>query len=540
MRRRQERDREIASRHALNTPEVDDEIERAMRTVEAMDNLDNNGTMEDEQVVQAGPPRDSVEQVPVDLNQEQQDFNARAIEARRLQELRDAAINRDTVIDLNDVRGQINSDSATINDYSDYTNNVSAIRDSNAIDVANIGRLTSIDDSELRGHFDDLTPIKKTKKVRMTEESATSFADKIVRIAEGVLGKDNVSLELNGQGRNVSTVLQRSLVLKWDFITIRNRNGVTHDIKDIYVALPLNSSLSKFSGSLYGMRGTISALEYTCGYRHSHLTASNNYFGAFCTGADGINDLWAELQLGSNISEDFDIKLEGFIHQMESFLSYESLEGIPYFRITGMNSSARSNRIRPGAINNAVQAFARRIPFNNIDLSMDFNTGIVKVVETEYLHNEMVMLTTNHQTRSANGFYVDLGVSQTMRNVRANEINDSHLSFKGEKRIQIEAFQEQEQDKVSQNKLYAHGSISRKFIETIERQGQQVLKEYCLKEFIFNEDEEEGQIGTRRKFKFANPLYACNTTEQRVVGAPILEDERRSGSGKTRVDSTEF
>lgn len=522
MQRIAQENEEIARRHALNTPEIDDEIERAMRTVEAMDSNNNNGSMEDEQVVQAGPPRNSVEQVP--LNQSQRDYNDRVRQARSerrpLQAIDEA--NRIRAIESS---GSITPIQTVINDNSYPARDI------------DISHLTGLNESEINGTFGNLQPIKtaKSKKKVAPSYSSSAFTDKIVRIAEGALGKDNVSLELDGQGSSANSNLRKSLVLKWDFIQIRNRNNITHDIKDIYIALPLNTYGTKFQGSFAGMRGTLTALENFSGYRHSHLTPSNMFFQAFCTGADGINDLWAELQLGDTESESFDIKFEGFIHQMESFLSYESLEGVPYFRITSMNANNAKRRLRPNDVTRGFTSFLRHIPMSTVDLAMDFNVGIVKVIETEHLHHVMASTTTHHQKRLANGQYVDLGVSESLRGANSHEIHDSYYRFKGEERqIVVEAYQEQKQDEVSSNKLYANDAISKKYFKAIEDKGRQVLQEFCLKNFVSNEDEEEREIGRGKVFNTGNTLSPIGSTGKRVVGAVVLENERGSGSGKAR------
>lgn len=482
-----ELDRLIAERHALNTPEINDEIERAMRTVEAMDNLDTNNV---EEVTTAGPPPASVEHRPEDV-----------------------------AFDLNS--------SGASTPYNIEPVNI-------PIPGTNISTNTVFVDDPIEVYEKQMPkPVKKIS----TEDV---FYEKITDIANAVLGEDNVSLELDGRN-SMSTINSKYLMLKWDVINMYNKYNHKHTIKDMYVALPIINE--RFSGSLHGMRGRISALENYSGYRHSHLYQSTNYLNAFCTGSDGINDLWADLQLASNTDEDFDIKFEGFIHQLESFLSYESIEGTPYMRIKNISAGSARNGIRREDVNTDVARFFERIDESDIELSMDFNAMTVSIVETDLLHTLFTSSAggqTVMQIRNQDGTYSNLDVHQSLIGRPETIVSGSVLKFKGRERfIIVEAYEED--TKVNDSKIrYVNEQTTTSFFERIKEAGKREIEKFCLQNFSIIEDEEESKIGTWKGFDPSNIVLPCNTTEQGVVGSPVLENEQGSGSGEARVDSNPF
>jgi len=76
-----------------------------------------------------------------------------------------------------------------------------------------------------------------------------------------------------------------------------------------------------------GMRMTFNSEDAVAGWRHSHLTQGiANGFNAFCTGNQDYT-----------LDQPSALEIESHIHRLKEFVSWESLEGGPHFRIENIN-----------------------------------------------------------------------------------------------------------------------------------------------------------------------------------------------------------
>lgn len=132
-----------------------------------------------------------------------------------------------------------------------------------------------------------------------------------------------------------------NVVLLYEEIEIKNSRGVKHTIRDLYVTIPLN--ISRVANQVYfstpmGRRGRTTLTEFKRGYRHSHLgsramNGSDLYTdnSAFCLGTGEINNTL------SLINGELDPELfELLLHQLDVYVRWESLEGIPFIQINGL------------------------------------------------------------------------------------------------------------------------------------------------------------------------------------------------------------
>jgi|SRR6187402_237590 len=118
-------------------------------------------------------------------------------------------------------------------------------------------------------------------------------------------------------------------IIHYPIINIKNRNNLKHVIRDLYVKItfPLNNPNAIID--LDGVRATISKNEYSNGYAHSHLPRSSFYhFNNFCVGSS---------EMGCCIQSEFITTNKASIYQflflLQSYLEYESIEGVPYIRL---------------------------------------------------------------------------------------------------------------------------------------------------------------------------------------------------------------
>lgn len=118
-------------------------------------------------------------------------------------------------------------------------------------------------------------------------------------------------------------IYARSLYLYYPEINITNSIGLKRTLKDIVVKTSITDTL--LNEHLQGIRFSFTQSELATDYAHSHLPhveGFNNFCrgdsSAFKTFTDGLRETVTEL------------KFELFLHQLEKYLSWESVEGRPH------------------------------------------------------------------------------------------------------------------------------------------------------------------------------------------------------------------
>ncbi len=382
----------------------------------------------------------------------------------------------------------------------------------------------------------------KKKPVSKKQSLSEKFVNTIWEIALAYAGEDNVCIE-NVQFGSLPN-RRKVLMIKWPFIEIVNRSNRRHQIKDMLVGLPFNDRDTGFDSAIHGGRLTISHVESYCGYRHSHLYTNARGMNPFCTGSDGINDLWSSLIIDGVQKEDFAIRFEGFLHQMYSFLSYESLEGVPYFRMSGIGYGSRS-RYSSGNQYRDVRSIANALQAVDVDLSFDFNTAKVEVVHTDHIHSIMAEAVRTHQYRMPDGRFVDDPNADNSGRPTSYPGgytgDDDKVPWKGQLRnIYIEPIHsdgKEQEEQFAGAKRYAHEQAVRQVFDQIEREGRERVERLCLENYLQEPDEKEGPADYWKRFNNRANISPCQTTESGVVGPAVLEDERGGGSGEAGDDS---
>ena len=122
-------------------------------------------------------------------------------------------------------------------------------------------------------------------------------------------------------------------------IEITNTNKEKHTIKNLVVIFSLNwdSYFKKWTiEEMTGLRLTLSYLELNNFYSHSHLSCSNlsNHFKSmssteFCLGSSTLGMSIAEYNTESN-KEKSNLVLEGILYTLDTYVTWESLEGVPH------------------------------------------------------------------------------------------------------------------------------------------------------------------------------------------------------------------
>ena len=122
-------------------------------------------------------------------------------------------------------------------------------------------------------------------------------------------------------------------------IEITNTNKEKHTIKNLVVVFSLgwDSSFKKWKiDDMGGLRLTLSYLELNKRYPHSHLSSSHltsNFksmtSSKFCLGSSTLGMSIAEYNTESD-KEKSNLVLEGILYTLDTYVTWESLEGVPH------------------------------------------------------------------------------------------------------------------------------------------------------------------------------------------------------------------
>lgn len=361
-----------------------------------------------------------------------------------------------------------------------------------------------------------VAPKKRKKKISAKvskPKEPSTFVKKVVEI---------VSLSFDQKDFDICEINSAhgayGLMLRWPFLEMNNKYGKKHSIKDMLVGLPFEvgslseiTNASAFGGGINGGRGTVSLAEQVSGYRHSHLRRRKDYMSVFCTGVDDINVSWTDLKMMNVEQEDFDMKLEAFLHQLTAFLRYESIEGTPYVRFSnislgGVSSYTTHDAYRQG--NHYVNTF----DYDAIKLSMDFTAGDVELIESDEFHSDLASRVDKHQKRLSNGSYVDIDSEQDS-NIMTGDfyVENSVYHLHGRNQIYVEPIGLVIPEG-NNFKKYAHKLIIDDVRNRFKDEGTRIIREFCQGKRVRNKYEEEGASSDWPIFDGGHTLLPVETT----------------------------
>lgn len=196
------------------------------------------------------------------------------------------------------------------------------------------------------------------------------------------------------------------LVIHFPDITITNTRKDTHNIKDLYVVLKFAVNMKLFSFD--GFRTTLTNIEAFKGYSHSHLS-TNRVISWFCTGSGPISTSISYMR-----ATGFDaIKFQILCLNIDKFVKWESLEGVPYIRINTLNSGIY-NDVPEWRIDEILNEQINDIPFERIlpylkvrylknKIIVNYDKELAKVL-LSYLKN-----VKKYNIEDISGFYTERG-----------------------------------------------------------------------------------------------------------------------------------
>ena len=163
-------------------------------------------------------------------------------------------------------------------------------------------------------------------------------------------------------------------------IEITNTKKEKHTIKNLVVVFPLrwDSLLRKWQiEDMRGLRLTLSYLELNKRYPHSHLsslpltgTFKSMTSTKFCLGSSTLGMSIAEYNTESN-KEQSNLVLEGILYTLDTYVTWESLEGVPHNYIRNLlpfgGTAVSDSSLDPHSLR--VVKFLRE---NKIPLALDY------------------------------------------------------------------------------------------------------------------------------------------------------------------------
>lgn len=272
---------------------------------------------------------------------------------------------------------------------------------------------------------------KEGVRNRLRVISSTVFRDKT---------DEKIWDELVGQG-----YMEFTIIIKFPSITITNDSRESHEIRDLFVRIPLSGK--GFVGGMEGTRGSITPEEAIAQYRHSHLPRSNNaIWQGFCLGSGPLAFLLPPMR-SKYKPEQFQM----FLLAVREYVKWESISGQPFIRMNLVKNRTGTINADILTINdltreqyiNAVFKFLKELPFNffmdNIDIKLDggrYTATVSDVLESMItLHfNESevqrrVNLTPYLCYKNTDGKYVSGALADVVLPPQPNPI----VTFKGEK-----------------------------------------------------------------------------------------------------------
>jgi hypothetical protein len=233
--------------------------------------------------------------------------------------------------------------------------------------------------------------------------------------------------------------------------TITNSHGNTHVIRDLVVVHRVAYNREN-GGHIYtvhpqGGRFSKTVLETASNYQQSHLGShsgwKNNPFEvtSFCVGGDtDVSRMIAEFE----VEMDWD-RYELYLFCIDSMVTWESLEGVPYMKIANIKNSL-NNRVTTVNVN-ALNAILREIQSKEIPLDVDFyvENGFFRIRPNERANEFIkqialkVLAFSNYKTvlvsRVPNTFneFLQMRAESTPSNVIKVEATTHYTIFRGRK-----------------------------------------------------------------------------------------------------------
>lgn len=194
--------------------------------------------------------------------------------------------------------------------------------------------------------------------------------------------------------------------IKIEDFEIQNSRGEKHPIKNLFIKLLLTEigdSYITLNSQIFGFRTTLTSKEEQSGYIHSHLNTPpkcldklakdsggflyDRFFGySFCLGSSEVRDLLSVIN-SSSFNKDI---LELFLYTLKDAFKWESLEGVPYRKISEIGFNRGGNKFRVPVIDGVkIAEFVEYFITKHKDSLSYRKTDSIKVVENDFFRETL-------------------------------------------------------------------------------------------------------------------------------------------------------
>lgn len=222
--------------------------------------------------------------------------------------------------------------------------------------------------------------LEEKEKIRIKEifKNLVYLPEDIYKLAADIFGEDRVDIVKSSE-------FITNIIIHFPEINITNSRNQNHLIKDLYVKfnidiklrdfVDISKTVSKGLIYLFGIRQTYSLKEYESRYNHSHLSSGISDWSRFCLGSSVFNTLIENVKITLS-EEDWNL----MFLSLENYLSWESIEGGPYFFIQDMKYRENISNVK---IAEELNRILKDIPS---DL-WEFNNGLKIIPRSLDLYN---------------------------------------------------------------------------------------------------------------------------------------------------------
>lgn len=232
-------------------------------------------------------------------------------------------------------------------------------------------------------------------------------------------------------------IQNNTLYIHFPEVEITNSQNASTTIYNLFVEIPLNVNSNNVSfrdSSIYGFRTSYNYEQLNSNYIHSHLSSLGpdfKYPNSFCLGSGPIHASIITMKNEPN-EEEFMF----FLMQLNEFIKWESLEGVPYryIRNIGFSGNARIPLILYNfsiltIINHPI--FKPDICVNNNSIqiikNLKFSKQFKEILTELYPNNDRVFFVL--QNGKYESISADVSNIKNRLNTRVSEFNSNNSSF---------------------------------------------------------------------------------------------------------------
>jgi hypothetical protein len=190
------------------------------------------------------------------------------------------------------------------------------------------------------------------------------------------------------------------ILIKFPNLTVPNTNGNTVNIEELLVSFKVrifknNESYNISFLDLSGTRTKWNEIHYGNNYHHSHLPSGTaiGFLSPFCIGNDYLNKI---ISIQKDVLfDDFVDYFIAFLMNIEDYVKWESLEGVPYFKMSNIKNSLKNfQKEKKEQLRSIINDFYVTNPLPNIKKSIK----LYKIIFGEnFLNNNLSIKILNNE-----------------------------------------------------------------------------------------------------------------------------------------------